>query len=134
VERSNHTALNRASARLLVFKLGGTATLPPLVPAPPPPAPPPLTASEATVRRGAELFGNTCAVCHGQMAVGGVKDLRFMDAKTHAAFEDIVLKGVRADRGMASFANLLTPPDVEAIHAYLISRAQEEWGHQDEHR
>jgi quinohemoprotein ethanol dehydrogenase len=134
VERANHTALNRASARLLVFKLGGSATLPPLVPAPAPPEPPPLTASEATVQRGAELFANTCAVCHGQMAVGGVKDLRFMDAKTHAAFNDIVLQGARADRGMASFASLLQPADVDAIHAYLISRAQEEWGHQDEHR
>jgi quinohemoprotein ethanol dehydrogenase len=134
VERANGMALNRASGRLLVFKLGGTATLPPLVPAPPPPAPPPLTASEATVRRGAELFASNCAVCHGQMAVGGVKDLRFMDGQTHAAFNDIVLKGARAERGMANFANLLHPADADAIHAYLISRAQEEWGHQDEHR
>ncbi len=29
---------------------------------------------------------------------------------------------------MASFANLLKPDEVEAIHAYVISRANEDWG------
>jgi quinohemoprotein ethanol dehydrogenase len=118
-----------------VFKLGGTRELPPLAATSTAlvTEPPPLMASEATVKRGAELFGNNCAVCHGQLAVGGVKDLRFMDAKTHASFDDIVLNGIRADRGMASFARLLTREDADAIHAYLISRAQEDWGHQKEH-
>lgn len=133
IERAIGTARNRASARLLVFKLGGTRQLPPLAPAPPVPDPPPLMASEATVRRGAELFANNCAVCHGQLAVGGVKDLRFLDAKTHASFDDIVLKGLKADRGMASFAKTLSREEVDAIHAYVISRAQEDWGHQSEH-
>jgi quinohemoprotein ethanol dehydrogenase len=133
VERALGTAMSRAPARLLVFKLGGTRQLPPLAAAAPVPEPPPLLASEETVRRGAELFGSNCAVCHGQLAVGGVKDLRFMDAKTHASFADIVLKGTRADRGMASFAKVLSGEDVEAIHAYVISRAQEDWGHQSEH-
>jgi quinohemoprotein ethanol dehydrogenase len=133
IERASGTALNRASARLLVFKLGGTAKLPPLAPAPPRPDPPPLLASEETVKRGAELFAANCAVCHGQLAIGGVKDLRFMDAATHKSFGDVVLKGARAQKGMASFANVLTPADAEAIHAYVISRAQEDWGHQNEH-
>jgi quinohemoprotein ethanol dehydrogenase len=44
-----------------------------------------------------------------------------------------VLKGTRADRGMASFAKVLSPEDAHAIHAYVISRAQEDWGHQKEH-
>jgi quinohemoprotein ethanol dehydrogenase len=57
-----------------------------------------------------------------------------MDAKTHASFPDIVLKGIRSDRGMASFARLLSPDDVEAIHGYIVSRAQEDWGHQNEHQ
>jgi hypothetical protein len=55
-------------------------------------------------------------------------------AKTHASFPDILLKGIRSDRGMASFARLLSPDDVEAIHGYIISRAQEDWGHQNEHQ
>jgi quinohemoprotein ethanol dehydrogenase len=133
IERAMGTALSRASARLLVFKLGGTRQLPPLAAAAPVAEPPPLTASEATVRRGAELFANNCAVCHGQLAVGGVKDLRYMDAKTHASFDDIVLNGIRADRGMASFGKILSREDAQAIHAYVISRAQEDWGHQSEH-
>jgi quinohemoprotein ethanol dehydrogenase len=51
-----------------------------------------------------------------------------MTRETHAAFNDIVLKGTRVDKGMASFANLLKPDEVEAIHAYVISRANEDWG------
>jgi quinohemoprotein ethanol dehydrogenase len=133
VERGIGIAQNRASARLLVFKLGGTATLPPLAEAAPITEPPPLMADEDTVRRGAKLFADTCAVCHGQMAQGGVKDLRHMDAATHASFDDIVLKGIRASRGMASFASLLSPDDAAAIHAYVISRANEDWGHRNEH-
>ena len=128
VERGAGIQANRASARLLVFKLGGKAQLPPLAPAPPIPDPPPLRATEDVVRHGAELFGATCAQCHGQLAVGGIKDLRYMTRETHAAFNDIVLKGIRTDKGMASFANLLKPDDAEAIHAYVISRANEDWG------
>jgi quinohemoprotein ethanol dehydrogenase len=128
VERSIGIAENRASARLLVFKLGGKVQLPPLAPAPPIPDPPPLRASEETVQKGAVVYARTCAQCHGQLAVGGVKDLRQMTRETHAQFNDIVLKGLRAQKGMASFANLLSADDVEAVHAYVISRAQEDWG------
>jgi quinohemoprotein ethanol dehydrogenase len=128
IERGKGTARNRAAARLIVFKLGGTVQLPPLPEADPIPPPPPLTASEDEIRKGAQLFGTTCAQCHGQLAVGGVKDLRFMTKETHEQFNDIVLKGTRADKGMASFANLLSEADVKAIHSYLISRAHEDWG------
>jgi quinohemoprotein ethanol dehydrogenase len=74
------------------------------------------------------LFGQTCAVCHGQSAIGGVKDLRHMTKETHAAFLDIVLRGKYQAKGMASFADILKPEDAEAIHAYLIARANEDWG------
>jgi hypothetical protein len=46
-----------------------------------------------------------------------MKDLRFMTAESHAAFGDIVLKGTLADRGMIGFADVLTRPRAEAIHA-----------------
>jgi quinohemoprotein ethanol dehydrogenase len=128
VERGAGTAMNRASARLLVFKIGGRKKLPPLPPATPVPNPPPLRATEATVQKGAEIFARTCAQCHGQLAVGGVKDLRQMTSETHAQFNDIVLKGTRLQKGMASFANLLSREDTEAVHAYLIARANEDWG------
>jgi quinohemoprotein ethanol dehydrogenase len=128
IERGAGTAQHRASARLLVFKLGAKKQLPPLKPAVPIPDPPPLRATEATVQKGAEIFARTCAQCHGQLAVGGVKDLRQMTRETHAQFNDIVLKGLRVDKGMASFANLLSAEDTDAVHAYVISRAQEDWG------
>jgi quinohemoprotein ethanol dehydrogenase len=131
VERGAGTALNRAEARLLVFALGGKVELPPLPDAPPLPDPPRLTANEATVARGARIFAQTCAQCHGQLAVGGVKDLRYMTAETHAAFDAIVLEGTRREQGMASFADLLTQDDADAVHAYLIARANEDWGRAD---
>ena len=60
----------------------------------------------------------------------GVKDLRWMTAQTHAAFMDIVRKGTRIDKGMASFADILSETEANAIHNYLIARANEDW--QDE--
>jgi quinohemoprotein ethanol dehydrogenase len=117
-----------ATAKLLVFKLGATGvTLPP----PPPPSalprPPFLTASEASVSRGRELYAQTCQRCHGENAIGGVQDLRFMTPQGHARFEDVVLKGILQERGMASVADVLTAEDTEAIHAYLIARGNEDY-------
>jgi quinohemoprotein ethanol dehydrogenase len=43
-----------------------------------------------------------------------------MTAETHAAFDSIVLGGKLASAGMASFADVLTPEDAAAIHAFLV--------------
>jgi quinohemoprotein ethanol dehydrogenase len=80
------------------------------------------------VQRGAQLFAETCSGCHGRQAIGGVKDLRHMTPETHAKFSDIVLKGIYVEKGMASFADLLDQQKVDDIHAYLIARANEDWG------
>jgi quinohemoprotein ethanol dehydrogenase len=90
--------------------------------------PPPLTGSAETVALGERLYGVRCAVCHGNAARGGVKDLRHMAPETHAAFTAIVLGGARAANGMASFGDVLSPADAEAIHHYLIARANQDWG------
>jgi len=79
------------------------------------------------IARGGQLYAKTCAVCHGAEARGGVKDLRQMSRATHASFLDIVLGGTRARDGMASFADVLNKDDAEAIHAWLIGRANEDW-------
>ena len=128
IERGAGAELPRASARLLVFKVGGTATLPAMKPEEEAPEPPALRTSETDVQQGATLFARTCAVCHGQRAIGGVKDLRRMTKETHAQFNDIVLGGARKSKGMASFADTLSKADAEAIHGYLIARANEDWG------
>ena len=116
-----------STGRLLVFKPGGTAKLPPMPPASALPRPPMLTSDETVVRQGATLFADTCSTCHAKDARGGVKDLRWMSPDTHAEFLDIVLRGTRSERGMASFADILTKPQAEAIHQYLIARANEDW-------
>jgi quinohemoprotein ethanol dehydrogenase len=79
------------------------------------------------VKEGQALYAQTCRTCHGDDARGGVKDLRYMSADTHKQFLDIVLGGARADKGMASFKDLLTRSQAEAIHSYLIARANEDW-------
>ena len=89
--------------------------------------PPALTAAADVVARGEQLYGANCALCHGAAARGGVKDLRHMMPATHAAFLDIVLGGTRAQNGMASFADVLSREQAEAIHHYLISRARDDW-------
>ena len=60
----------RNVSRVLAFKVGGTAALPAL---PPQPElvlnPPPATADAATVAKGTGLYGQYCAVCHGENAI-----------------------------------------------------------------
>ena len=96
-------------------------------PAPELVAPPKVTGTAAQIARGEQLYAQHCALCHGVAARGGVKDLRHMEPATHAAFLDIVLHGARARNGMASFADTLSQPDAEAIHQYLIARANADW-------
>jgi quinohemoprotein ethanol dehydrogenase len=132
IERGAGIELPRAPARLLVFKLGATKQLPPLATeAKAPPEPPRTSASEVEIQRGAQLFAETCAVCHGQNAIGGVKDLRHMERETHAIFDDIVLRGAYLEKGMASFADIIDAQQAKDIHAYLIARANEDWGRGD---
>ncbi|MGH8260711.1 MAG: PQQ-dependent dehydrogenase, methanol/ethanol family, partial [Steroidobacteraceae bacterium] len=116
-------------ARLLVYTLDARGvTLPPAPPSADIPPPPDTQEPQALVERGSVLFGEHCAICHGQNAVGsGRKDLRHLDSQAHAEFDSIVLGGKLARAGMESFADKLTTQDVSAIHAYVIARAQEDW-------
>ena len=126
VESASYTDLHLGPPRLLVFKLGGKAKLPPMPPrsAAGESAPlMPVTAPPTVIARGEQLFAENCALCHGAAARGGIKDLRHMSAETHKAFLDIVLKGTREANGMASFADILSEDDAEAIHQYVNYRA-----------
>ena len=119
----------RNVSRVLVFKVGGTATLPAL-----PPEqqlalnPPPATADAATVAAGERLFGQYCSVCHGENAVGGgvVPDLRASSFLGTDFWYEIVLNGAMKDAGMAPFKTVLDQKDAAAIRAYLIKRANED--------
>ncbi len=117
-------------ARLLVFRLDAKGVqLPPMPPPSQIPAPPPLRASEAQIREGRRLFGETCSRCHGENAVGGLKDLRWMTPETRREFATIVLDSTPElrEKGMQPFRDLLTQQDVEAINAYLVARANEDY-------
>ena len=112
--------------RILTYKLGGRAALPPLVETPDLlPEPPPLEAGPAEIAQGKFLYHRYCGVCHGSgVRSGGViPDLRYMAPGKHLIFEDIVLGGLLQDRGMVSFASSLGREDSRAIHQYVISEA-----------
>ena len=114
--------------RLLVYKLGGTAVLPPT------PAPAPLVVSApanfgdaATVAHGKELYTQNCSLCHeGGRGMGGFPDLRYSALlQSDVAFKTVVLDGALTENGMLSFAKTLKAPDAEAIRAYLTTQANE---------
>lgn len=132
VERAAYSELFLGKPRLLVFKLDGTAQLPPMPEesfvVPELSAPPEPTGTPEQVAAGEQLYGTNCAICHGNSARGGIKDLRHMSPETHASFADIVLGGTRATNGMASFADTLSNEETAAVHHYLIARANEDWG------
>ena len=113
--------------RLVVLTIGGTGKLP----APPTTTtlawnPPPMTASATQVAAGKAQFGRYCMVCHGDSAIGNgfTPDLRVSGTLANAeAWKGVVIDGALKDRGMVSFAKVLTPQDAEAIRAYVIERS-----------
>jgi quinohemoprotein ethanol dehydrogenase len=116
---------------VIAWKLGGKAALPRVVPRPPAVVHvAPTDASPERVTRGQTLYGEHCFRCHGIGTKSGglLPDLRFSSRETHAGWNDVVLGGVRAGAGMASFADVLTPDDAAAIQAYVIARAHHEPG------
>ncbi len=124
----------QTTGRIVALKLGG----PPSVPEPPLrdrslPPPPPLTASAEEVAEGDRLYHLYCSACHGGQARSGlIADLRRMDGATHDAFLAIVLGGLRQDRGMARFDDVLDATGARRIHDYVIARANEDWTEQEQ--
>lgn len=118
--------------RILAFKLGGGKTpLPPLRTPQTTPEPPALAFySDSLAERGKPLFMSLCIVCHGargEARLSAYPDLNRLTPATHAAFDSIVLGGKLKASGMSSFADLLQPADVQAIHAYLLSQQRTLW-------
>jgi PQQ-dependent dehydrogenase (methanol/ethanol family) len=121
--------LPRTPGRLYTFTLSGSAALPG-APAPadrPAPTPIPVDASPEVIAAGATTYNQFCSVCHGAQAVSGgvLPDLRYSTPETLADLEGIVLGGGRSDRGMPSFAQVLSGADVAAVRAYILSRRAE---------
>ncbi|MDB5480429.1 MAG: PQQ-dependent dehydrogenase, methanol/ethanol family [Caulobacteraceae bacterium] len=116
----------RLPGRLLVFKLGGTDTLPAI--SRPPPRTIDLTGvhSAGDVDQGSLLFHQNCAICHSSNASGRyLPDLQTSSMITSdAAFRTVVLDGALASNGMVGFARFLTPAQAEAIRAYIIQESR----------
>jgi alcohol dehydrogenase (cytochrome c)/quinohemoprotein ethanol dehydrogenase len=120
----------RNISRLLVFRLGGTAKLPPAPKLSEMPLdPPPVTGTPEQIALGADRYGRYCGVCHGDAAVAGpiVPDLRHSGVIGDAsAWQSITQDGVLKDQGMVSFARVMTPAETDAIRHYIIKRANED--------
>lgn len=115
-------------SRVLTFKLGGKATLPPVTWQPAVVFnPPELTANAETIELGFITYQDVCMGCHGLNAVSGmiIPDLRgsayLWDDK---GWEDVVRGGQLKERGMASFADNISAEQSQAIRSYVIQQAQ----------
>ena len=115
--------------RLLVFKLGGNKTLP-IPNARDKTIPEQKLASVGVkqIQNGESNYNDYCAVCHGFIvkSAGGIPDLRKMSVGTHDTFNQIVLEGLLASNGMASFADVLSEEEIQNIHHYVKARAHED--------
>jgi quinohemoprotein ethanol dehydrogenase len=123
---SAHTT-SAPNGRLLVFKLGATAKLPPtrLVRLP---ANPPVMNWPAEVEdRGEALYAANCSLCHGPStySAGVLPDLRRSPALADVStWNAIVLKGALEARGMINFSLWLKPEEVDAIRAFVAKQAR----------
>ncbi len=126
----NDLAPVRNISRLLVFKLGGEAELPPEPELAALPLDPPASrADEQTIALGAEKYARYCAVCHAPAAVGStvLPDLRRSGTLGNKqSWMAVVGDGILKDNGMVSFAESLSPEEIEAVRAYVIHRANED--------
>jgi PQQ-dependent dehydrogenase (methanol/ethanol family) len=117
-------------SRLLVFKLGGTAKLPPVPPLNAIPLdPPPFQAKLEVAAAGKALYARYCGVCHGDAAVGGsvLPDLRRSATLSNAqTWREIVHGGALKGNGMASFANVMSAEQAETVRHFVIKRANED--------
>jgi quinohemoprotein ethanol dehydrogenase len=124
-----NTERSQGPSRLLAFRLGGKAALPPVVVEPfPPPALPkqPVELAE----NGKRVYANSaCGYCHGLEVVGsgpGIPDLRKLSKEKFELLKGIVVEGLLRPAGMPSFPEL-TDADVNALKAYITNQAWERY-------
>jgi len=131
-ERGTINQKYQNKGRILAFKLNGIGT-----PLPLPyvkittPEPPDTPVDLVLVEKGINIFDKYCIACHG---VGHkfdfysqYPDLAKLPLGIHAAFKDIVLKGALSRNGMASFADVLSEKDAEALQQFLLSEQKKVW-------
>ena len=114
-------------SRILTFKLGGTAQLPALPPDQLFDPPPRMAVSDEQLKHGANVYNTFCVGCHGVNVVSNksVPDLRWMAPPFHENFKPIVLGGALKGLGMVGFADVLNEQDADAVHAYILDKAND---------
>ncbi len=116
-------------ARLLVYKIGGTAVLPEQVTFTPPVLNPPADfGTTEELAMGEAAYNANCASCHGNS--GRVSslfpDLKYATALNNPAlFQAIVIDGALQNNGMVSFRDELTPDQADMIRMYVTKLANE---------
>ena len=119
--------------RLLVFKLGGQAQLPPATAQDSSPVTlPATTGTPEQVAQGRALYGRYCQVCHGASAGGGGVLPNLQRSATlgdAAAWKSILIDGALKSNGMVSFAKVLTPEQAQLVRLYVIDEAH--WAQQN---
>lgn len=114
-------------SRILAFKLGASTELPPLPPDQLFDPPPRMQVSKEMLKHGETMFNTFCFGCHGVNVVGGkaVPDLRWIAPAFHENFKPIVLGGALKGLGMVGFGDVLNEQDADAIHAYILDKAND---------
>jgi quinohemoprotein ethanol dehydrogenase len=125
-ELADKSGKQRNISRLLVYKLGGGATLPAQTFSDLALNPPAESPDEDTLKMGHALFANFCSDCHGARAHSGgvVPDLRASALLGSDTWFDVVLGGALKTEGMASFSNVLDHRQAAAVRSWIISVAQ----------
>ena len=116
------------NGRMLVFKLGGTGTLPHYVsPELAPPNPPSESFTPQQIGLGKDIYEGNCGICHGGGArsSGLVPDLRRSAALAEKAlWSEVVHGGLLREQGMVSFAKWFSKDEIEAVRAYVGEQAK----------
>jgi alcohol dehydrogenase (cytochrome c)/quinohemoprotein ethanol dehydrogenase len=114
-------------SRVLAFKLGGSASLPPMPePAPRTPTLVEREISDETTAQGKAIYHRFCGTCHGDSAVAGgiIPDLRYSPVLGTEAFYTVVRDGALKNKGMAPFGSVLSDEQIGQVESYLVTRAR----------
>ena len=123
------------NSRVLTFALDGKAVLPTQDARMTPAAPPPPFGTEGQIAQGRTIYARTCSGCHGDgvMSGGVIPDLRYsVAAGDRNLWLSVTWDGILAERGMVSFRQELDRAQLEAVRAYVVARASEDWNTRDE--
>lgn len=119
--------------RVLVFKIGGTDSLPPLEDALDieQSIPSPLNVSADVIAQGKHVYANSCAACHGDQAYASAltPNLRYSAVTADASlWQEVIRDGMLAANGMPNFGQAYSAEEIEAVRAYVIHEANSDRG------